>query len=117
MKARTVAALAMVLLFLLILAWHFVIAPPSRMPAALAAALHAAVLLPGLILLAARRRSATFWGGLAALFLFSHGVMEAWTSPAVRLLAFGELALSVLIVVAASWDGMRARFAGKRGGV
>ena len=107
----------MLLLAVLILAWHAYLASPDTVPAWLAIALHLAALVPGLLLLALRRRSAAFWGALAALLLFCHGVMEAWTTPAVRGLALAEAALCVAIILGASLDGLRARFAGKRGAV
>ena len=116
-SARGIAALGMVLLLGLIVLWHGLLAPPVRMPPWLAMVLHAWVLLPGLVMLALRHRRATFFGALAALVLFCHGVMEAWTSPGVRIPALAEAALSVLVIAGASLDGLRARFAGKRGAV
>jgi uncharacterized membrane protein len=104
-----------VLLAGLILAWHCLLAPPLRLPRALAAALHLAPLLPALALLLLRRRAATFWGAVAALLLFCHGVSEAWSQPAARALAGAEILLSVALVFAASWNGLRARLARRRG--
>jgi uncharacterized membrane protein len=49
------------------------------------------------------------------LLLFCHGVSEAWSTPSTRTLAAGEIALCVLIVFAASWNGLRARLARRRG--
>jgi uncharacterized membrane protein len=115
--AKRIAHASMILLALLIVAWHAGLAPPARVPAWLAIALHLAALVPGLVLLARRRRSAAFWGALAALLLFCHGVMEAWTAPAVRALALAEVALCVAIIAGASLDGLRARFARKRAAV
>ena len=115
--ARSAAALGMVLLLALIVAWHALLAPPQRMPMWLAMLLHAWVLLPGLVMLALRRRQAVFFGALAALVLFCHGVMEAWATPGVRAAALAEAALSVLVIVGASVDGLRARFARKPGAV
>lgn len=63
---------------------------------------------------AARRRSAAFWAGVVSLFIFSHGVMEAWASEVARTPAIMEAALSVAIVLAASWDGLRGRSRGRR---
>ena len=115
MSARTFAAVLVLLLAGLILAWQTWLAPPVRLPRALAAALHLAPLLPALVLLLLRRRAATFWGAVAALLLFCHGVSEAWSEPAARTLAGAEIVLSVLLVFAASWDGLRARLARRRG--
>ncbi|HRN59259.1 MAG TPA: DUF2069 domain-containing protein [Chiayiivirga sp.] len=107
---RALAAACIVALFWQL--WWFV---PARVPAWLAAAIHAAPMLPALVLLLLRRRSAAFWGGLGALFTFSHGVSEAWADAEVRAAALTEVALSVALVVAASWGGLRQRFARRRG--
>ncbi|UHQ20967.1 DUF2069 domain-containing protein [Lysobacter sp. KIS68-7] len=55
-----------------------------------------------------------FWAGLFALAWFSHGVMVAWSRPLERELALIEIALSLLIVLAVSLPGLRARFGAKR---
>ena len=66
----------------------------------------------GLIL---RRPSARFWSGVAALVTFCHGIAEAWAIPAARVPGLLEMLLSVAVVLASSWDGLRARFgAGRR---
>ena len=59
-------------------------------------------------------RTAGFWASVLALFWFSHGIMVAWTRPAERGFALAEVALSVVVILAASLPGMRARFAAKR---
>jgi uncharacterized membrane protein len=115
MKARALANLGVLALLALLWAWHLVLAPPTQMPGWAAASLHSFVLLPALLLMLRRRRSAPFWGALAALLLFCHGVSEAWSTPSTRTLAAGEIALCVLIVFAASWNGLRARLARRRG--
>ncbi|MDB6163939.1 MAG: hypothetical protein JWL98_1371 [Xanthomonadaceae bacterium] len=51
-----------------------------------------------------------FWAGVIALLWFSHGVMVAWTRPAERAYALGEIALALVIVFSASVNGLRARF-------
>lgn len=56
------------------------------------------------------RRSAAFWAGVLALAWFSHGVMVAWTRPPERGLALAETGLALVVVVASSWPGLRARF-------
>ena len=58
---------------------------------------------------------AAFVAGLFALAWFSHGVMVAWTRPPERLLAWLEIALSLLVIGASSWPGLQARFGGRRG--
>jgi uncharacterized membrane protein len=115
MSAKPFAHAAMLALLTLIVAWHAWLAPPQHLSPALAIGAHAALLLPGLVLLALRDRRAAFFGALAALVLFCHGVMEAWSAPAVRGLALAETALSVVAIVGASLDGLRARFARRRG--
>ncbi|KAA2284168.1 DUF2069 domain-containing protein [Arenimonas fontis] len=114
--AKRFAAAAIVGLALLPWLWHGWLAPPARMPAWLAAGLHMSPMLPALLLLLARRPAAFFWGAVAALLLFSHGVMEAWASPTARVPALAEAALAAALVLAASWDGLRARAAGRAPG-
>ncbi|HEU0152844.1 MAG TPA: DUF2069 domain-containing protein [Arenimonas sp.] len=97
-------------LFALLVAWHGVLAPPQQAPWAMVA-FFALPLLPALLLSLPGHRKAGFWGALAALLYFSHGVMVAWSTPELRLLGLLEAGVSALLVVAASWDGMRARFA------
>jgi uncharacterized membrane protein len=115
MSARNVAAGLILALAALILGWQLWLAPPAQLSRALAAALHLAPVLPALVLLLLRHRAAPFWGGVAALLLFCHGVTEAWSVPAARALAGAEIVLSVLLVFAASWGGLRARMARRRG--
>lgn len=115
MSARTTAAAGVFALLALALGWQLWWFPPERVPAWLAALLHAAPMLPATVLALGKQRSAAFWGGLGALFTFSHGVTEAWANPAVRGVALLEAALAVLVIVAASWGGLRHRLARRRG--
>jgi len=62
-----------------------------------------------------RRRTAGFWSAVFALAWFSHGVLVAWIRPEERTLAGIELVVAVVVVVAASMAGLRARFSRKRG--
>ncbi|WP_140910219.1 DUF2069 domain-containing protein [Cognatiluteimonas lumbrici] len=57
---------------------------------------------------------AGFWAGVLALAWFSHGIMVAWSRPPERWPALAEVALALVVVLAASVPGLRARFA--RGG-
>ncbi len=109
-RAARVTAAAMIALTALQWAWHGWLAPPTTTPAWAMAAAFTLPLLPALLLLIVGHRRAGFWGALAALAYFSHGVMAAWVSPEVRGLALAQAALSAALVVAASWDGMSARF-------
>jgi uncharacterized membrane protein len=95
--------------------WHGFLAPP-RIGAGVAIALAALPIVPALVLFALRHRRACFWAAVAALFYFSHGVMEAWADRSVWPLGLAEAGLGAWIVVTGSWDGMRARFAGRRAG-
>ena len=104
------AALGMTALLALQLLWHVFLLPPERSSAWLVAALFCLPLLPGLLLLIARKPSAIFWGGVAALFYFCHGIVEAWTVADSRPLALCEIALAIWTIVAGSWLGMKARF-------
>jgi uncharacterized membrane protein len=81
------------------------------------AALLVFALPPLLLALPAWRggRRAAFWGGVLALFWFSHGVMVAFTRPAEAAFAWGGIALSLLVIGAASWPGLHARFGRRRG--
>lgn len=107
-RARRILFAALVLLTLLDLAW-FWHEPLARIVFTLPPALCAL----GVWM---HRRTAGFWSGVLALLWFSHGVMVAWTRPPERLQAFAELALAVVVVLAASLPGMRARFAQRRSG-
>jgi|APAra7269096979_1048534.scaffolds.fasta_scaffold06507_5 uncharacterized membrane protein len=59
-------------------------------------------------------RKAGYWAGVIGLFWFSHGVMEGYTLPAERVFALSEVALSIVIILAANWPGMSARFGKKK---
>jgi uncharacterized membrane protein len=89
--------------------WHGVLLRPERASGLLVALLLSLPLLPSLALFLARRPSAQFWAGVAALFYFCHGVTEAWTVAPARALALVEVALAVWVVVASSWEGLQAR--------
>ena len=82
----------------------------------LAAAVYSLPLLLLGLLLASRRPNGWFWAGVLALPYLVHGSVEAFASPAHRAPALAEALLAGSLVVAVSWDGMRARFAGKRAG-
>jgi uncharacterized membrane protein len=73
--------------------------------------------LPPLLLAGAAWRGwprAGFLAGVCALLWFSHGVMTAWASAGQRGFALAEIALALVVVYAASIEGIRARFHGKR---
>lgn len=108
--ATRIAGAAIVALFGLQLAWHGWLSPPVKADPWPVAIFFALPILPALVLLLLRHRRAGYWGALAALLYFSHGVMAAWSSPGELWLGLLQSALSSVLVVAASWDGMRARF-------
>ena len=112
--ASRTAALAIVALAALQLAWHGWLAPPVEAAPWALAVFFLLPILPALVLTLLGHRRAGFWGALAALLYFSHGVMVAWSSPGETALGLVQAALSAVLVVAASWDGMRARFNKKR---
>ena len=107
--ARRLAATAIAGLVALQMVWHGVALPPVNAPRWAVVALFCLPLAPSVLLLLARGPSAQFWGGVAALLYFCHGVTEAWTSPSSRPLAVAELALSLAIIIAGSWDAIAAR--------
>lgn len=112
--ASRIAAAAILALAALQWAWHGWLAAPASAPAWAMALLFTLPLLPALLLLVLGHRRAGFWGAVAALFYFSHGVMAAWVEPGVRNLALAQAVLSATLVLAASWDGVRARMAKPR---
>jgi uncharacterized membrane protein len=79
------------------LLWHAWLVPPERMPLALVLAI---TVLPLLLPLTALRnvRRALLWVGVLSLFYFSHGIAEAWSSPAERWLGLVEITLTVLLI-------------------
>lgn len=94
-------------------AWHLWLAPSTLLPPVFVTVLMGLPILPALLLALFRRPSAGFWGGVAALLYFSHGVMELWSNSEVTALAWAETLLSVGMVVAASWRGLKARAAAR----
>jgi uncharacterized membrane protein len=113
MIARALALAGIFGLLLLQWLWHAWIAPPLSVAPWIYAAFFCIPLLPSLWLLARRHRAALLVGAIAALLYFCHGVMVAMSVPQLRMLGLVETALSVLVVVAASWNGLRARFGRK----
>ena len=111
MSARALALGAVLGLLLLQWRWHAMVAPPSGVAGWELALLYCVPLLPCLWLLAMRRRSALLVGSIAALLYFCHGVMFAVGEPAFRILGLTEAILSVMVIVASSWSGLRGRFA------
>ncbi len=107
------AALGIVALFSLQFLWHAILLPSGW----LIAGLYALPILPAVILLLLRHRRAAYWGAVAALLYFCHGVMETWANPAARSLALAETALSIWLILAYGWDGLQARVAKRKSAV
>lgn len=104
------AALGIVALMMYQVFWHCLVAPPDKAPAWLITLLFALPLIPVCILVVIKHRTFAFWGGTLALFYFSYGVMEAWSVRELWPLGIGQAAVSVWVIMAASWDGMKSRF-------
>ncbi len=115
-NSKRFAAPGIVALFSLQLIWHVFLLPVGPAAGWLIAGLFALPILPALILLLLRHRLAAYWGAVAALFYFSHGVMETWANPIARPIALAETALSIWIVVAYGWDGLSTRMARRKTG-
>ncbi|HEY2347033.1 MAG TPA: DUF2069 domain-containing protein [Xanthomonadaceae bacterium] len=113
MSARALALAGILALLLLQWRWHTAIAPPTAIAPWLLAVFYCIPMLPCLWLLLRGHRAALLVGAIAALLYFCHGVMFATGVPALRGPAIIEVALSVIVVVASSWGGLRARFARK----
>lgn len=114
MSARVLALAAFLGNTGLLLAWYGLIAPVAGLSRPLVLGVLLLPAIPGLLAIALQRASATFWAALAALIWFSHGVMEFWTHAPTRALAGTEIALSLVVIFAASWHGLLARFGGRR---
>lgn len=110
-RAHRLAAACLLALLVLQWVWHALLMPPTNFSALGTSALFSLPLLPALALYWRGHRHASFWAAVIALFYFSHGVMEAWSAPEARAVALAEASLAAALVVASSWDGMRARFA------
>ena len=109
MNARNLLIVALLLLATLYAFWFVRDAHPvaSMLVFALPPALLAIAVATG-------RRTAGFWSSVFALAWFSHAVMVAWTRPPERMFAWWALALSLVVVFAASLPGLRARFSRRR---
>lgn len=103
------AALGILALLALQWLWHAFLLPPTDLRPWLLALLFSLPILPAALLVLLRHRQAGYWGGIAALLYFCHGISEAWTVPGAWPLALTEVGLSVWVVLAGSWDGLQAR--------
>ena len=110
MSSRGAALLGIVALLALQLLWHGVLLPPRDLSPWIYAVSLCLPLLPAILLALRGQRAAAFAGALAALLYFCHGVMEAMSAPAERSLALAEIVLSIWVILAYSWPGLRGRF-------
>lgn len=114
MSARALALAGVLGLLLLQWRWHAMITPPTAIAPWVLVLFYCLPMLPCLLLLAVGHRAALLVGAIGALLYFCHGVMFAVGEPALRAPAATEIVLSVLVIVAASWTGLRTRFARKK---
>jgi uncharacterized membrane protein len=110
MSSRVFALAGIAALLALQLLWHGIWMPPRSISPWLYALFFCLPLAPALWLALRRRNTAAFAGALAVLLYFCHGVMEAMSTPAERSLAMAEIALSIWVIMAYSWPGLRGRF-------
>ncbi|MGH8126658.1 MAG: DUF2069 domain-containing protein [Rhodanobacteraceae bacterium] len=100
-------------LALLQIVWHAWLLPPERMP--IAAALIIGLLPLAIPLLYWRAPSrALLLAGMISLFYFCHGVADAWAAPRTRVLAWVELLLAVIVVLACARMPKRRRAPGSK---
>lgn len=112
MLLNTVRAGLLALLVLQVF-WHGFL-PPPRSPLGWSALVIA--VLPLLLVLPGAwqaRPMPLFWANLLCLLYFCHGVSEAWTTPEVRLWAFVEIVLSVIVVSTYGAFGLNSRRAAR----
>jgi len=94
--------IALIVLTLLEVIWHAWLLPGNSISGTLfITALPAAFC----VLLCSRNlRRGVLVGGMLCLLYFAHGVSSAYSEPDARLLAFGEIALALIVIGALGWD-------------
>jgi uncharacterized membrane protein len=107
--AKRYAVLGIFSLLLWMVAWLTWLSPSEVLPKSVATGLAVAPLLPAVLLALFRRPSAVFWGGVAALLYFCHAITELWTVPDIWPMPLVELLLSLWIIFAGNWDGLKAK--------
>ncbi len=98
MKAETWGFAAWAGLVALQPAWYLWLAPPANGNSALALALTLPPLLLPLLALLRGPKRALLWIGIISLGYFCHGIVAAWSLPAVRVPALIEVALCVVLI-------------------
>jgi uncharacterized membrane protein len=107
--SRRLTALGILALLALQWLWHVHLLPPERAPAIVVAFLFSLPILPAALLTAFGHRQASYWGGVAALFYVCHSIAELWGDPASWPLGLAEMGLSLWIIFAGNWAGLRAK--------
>lgn len=79
----------------LLLLWYGWVEPPRKVPAPVALLLLGLPLFAALRGLLHARPYTVAWSLFLSLIYFTHGIVEAWSNPAARWLALGEIALSL----------------------
>ena len=107
-RSRIVLAAALLALSVLYATWFH--DDRHRLAAMLVFALPPLLALAGVLRGGTTASKAAFWAGVLGLFWFSHGVLVAWSHPDDAGWAWAEIVLSVVVIVAGSWPGLKARF-------
>lgn len=98
-------------LFALLMLWHTVLAPSSRLPVALVLLVTVTPLLLPMRGMLNRNLKSCAWGAYISLIYFIHGAQEFYASAAGRLYATLEIVLSLMLFFGATFY---VRFSGKK---
>lgn len=90
-------------LVILQLVWHTWLAPPANGQIGLALAFTLPPLLLPLLALRRSAKRALLWIGIISLGYFCHGVVAAYSIPSMRLPAWIEIILCVLLIGTLGW--------------
>jgi uncharacterized membrane protein len=107
--AKRYAVLGIFSLLIWMIAWLTWLSPSEIFPRWFATGIAVAPMIPAALLALFRRPSAVFWGGVAALLYFCHAITELWTAPDTWPMPLVELLLSLWIIFAGNWDGLKAK--------
>lgn len=103
MIAMRCGFLAWAALVVLQVVWHAWLAPPANGQIGLALLLTLPPLLLPLLALHRSAKRALLWIGIISLAYFCHGVVAAWSIPAMRVPATIEIILCVLLIGTLGW--------------
>lgn len=99
--AHSVALAGFFGLFILLMLWHTLLAPPTQFPVALVLLITVTpLLLPMRGLLAGKPKNCA-WTAYISLLYFIHGCIETYSNPAERYYAALELIFSLMIFLGA----------------